>query len=349
MKPHIISQLLVHDPNGRLTGERAKSHPFFEPLQDIWAEIEDLRYPPCPKPSARVLCEGDIDLSFDLQEDSSRFDAQCTQISRHVLESPQSSLNEEFYTPREVFSSPEQNSLESPPFLIRRMEELGVKRSGGQIFWNVNDTIDSNGLQERGSSVILQQEAFMSYYIESSFQTNGGLSVGSPLPSPVSAGRFFSDEHSYGVCSMRRRGVGIPEEGFEEDMICAETSFTDSGLDFPLGSSPESWGHRKSDPFRKPVGLRQIYGKGTQGTAKDKEGRVHDENPAKPKPDFPKPEWTFDEKITISLLEAGLREREISEVTVKRRLSKPKLVAAASERIIKAAGRRVADTLKRRR
>jgi len=346
----IVSQLLVHDPSHRLSGERAKSHPFLEPLQDIWAEIEDLRHPPCPKPPARVLGVGNIDRSFDLQEDSSKFDAHCTQIScsRDVLESPQSPLDEELHMPGGVFSSPEQNSLESPPFLIRRMEALAVKRPGGQVLWNDN-AIDSNGLQESGSSVILQQEAFMSYYIESSFRTNGSLSVGKPLSSTASVGQFFSNEHSYGVCSMSRRGMGIPEESFDEDIDRAETSFKDSGLDFPLGSSPESWGHRKSDLFRKPPALRPIYRQGFQGVPKDRGGWIHDDILAKPKMgDFPKPDWTFDEKITISLLQAGLRERETSEPTVRSRLSKPQLVAAASERIIKAAKRCVADTLKRR-
>ena len=323
-------------------------------MKDIWAEIEDLRHPPCPKPSARVMCGGDItDISFDLQEDSSKFDAHCTQISysRRVRESPQTPLNEEYYTPREVFSSPEQsNSLESPPFLTRRREALAVKRPGGQRLWNDDRAID--GLQERGLSVILQQEAFMSYYIETSFQTNGSISVGNPLPSTGSAGRFFSDEqseHFYGTCTIQRRGVGIPED---EDKVHAETSFTDSGLDFPLGSTPESWGHRKSDTFRKPLAaLRPILEQRFQGLAKGRGGRIHDDVslPVKPKKaaDF-LDDWTFDEKITISLLEAGLRHQERFEPTVRSRLSKPQLVAAASERM-KAAGRRVADALTRRR
>ena len=332
-------------------------------MKDIWAEIEDLRHPPCPKPSARVLYG--VDTSFDLQEDSSKFDAQCTQISysRRVPESsPQTPHNEEYYyTPREVFSSPEQNnSLESPPFLTRRREALAVKRPGNKAI---------GGLQESGLSVILQKEAFMSYYIETSFQTNGSFFVGNPVPSTGSAGRFFSDEpHVYGTCTMqRRRDVGTPEESFDDDKVRAETSFTDSGLDFPLGSSPESWGHRRSDSFGKPLALQQpiLFEQRFQGpVAKDSRGgrrtRIHDDDeslPAKPKKkaDFSKPDldpscqWTFDEKITISLLEAGLRQQQrFLEPTVRGRLSKPQLVAAASERIMKAAGRRVADALIRR-
>ena len=332
-------------------------------MKDIWAEIEDLRHPPCPKPSARVLYGGDTDLTFDLQEDSSKFDAQCTQISysSRVPESPQTPLNEGYCTPREVFSSPEQNnSLESPPFLTRRREALAVKRPGGQILWNDNRAMDRR--QESGLSVILQQEAFMSYYIETSFQTNGSFSVGNPLPSTDSAGRFFSDEqseHVYGTCTIQRRGVGTPEESFDEDKVRAETSFTDSGLDFPLGSSPESWGRRKSDTFKKPLAaLRPIFEQRIQGLAKDRGGRIHDDSEsllAKPKKtaDLPKPasdldDWTFDEKITISLLEASLRQHEKLEPTVRSRLSKSQLVAAASERM-RAAGRRVADALTRRR
>ncbi|KAF8803350.1 kinase-like protein [Phlegmacium glaucopus] len=347
-----LRSLLIHDPRHRLAGDRAKSHPFLEPLQDIWTEIEDLKHPPCPKSSARILYEGDIDLSFDLQEGSSKFDAQCTQIlscSGHVLESLQSPLDKEFRTPRKVFSSPEQNFLESPPFLTRRMEALAVKRPGDQVLWNENNAMDSNGLQESESSVILQQEAFMSYYIESSFRTQGSLPVGRPLSSTASVGRFFSDEHSYEVCSMPRRAIGIPEESFEEEIVRVETSFTDSGLDFPLGSSPESWGHRKLDSFRKPLALRPIYGQGLQGLPKERGRRIHDEILAKPKMvDFPKPDWTFDEKITISLLQAGLREQETSEPTVRSRLSKSRSVAAVSERIIKGAKRRVADALRLR-
>ena len=349
-----------------------------EPLKDIWTEIEDLRYPPCPKPSARVQYGEDTTyISFDLQEDSSKSDAQCTQISysRRKPESPQTPLqvNEEYYTAREVFSSPEQtSSLESPPFLTRRREALAVKRPGGQILRNDNRNRAIDGLQESGSSMILQKEAFMSYYIETSFQTNGSFSVRNPqaLPSTDSAGRFFSDEHVYGTCTIQRRlDVGTLEESFDEDKVraAAETSFTDSGLDFPLGSSPESWGHRKSDSFRKPLAALQqpiLFKQRFQGLVeKDRGGQSESLPAAKPKEkaDFSKLDsslghfqWTFDEKITISLLEAasGLRHQErFLEPTVRgrlTRLSKPQLVAAASERIMKAAGRRVVDALRRR-
>ena len=353
---NIVPQLLVHDPNHRLSGERAKSHPFLEPLQDIWTEIEELRHPPCPKPSARILNGEDIDISsFDLQEDSSKFDAEYTQISNSgpELESPQTPY-EEYYTARQVFSSPDQRSLDSPPFLIRRREALAVKRPEGQVLWNDNE-IDSNRLRDSESSMILQQEAFMSYYIEASFQTNGSLSrsVGNPLSSTGSAGRFFSDEHAYGTCTIQRRS-GFPEAGCDEDIVRAETSFNDSGLDFPLGSSPESWGHRKTDSFRKPLALQPICELRFQGLAKDRgEGEgIHDEILAKTKNEADvlaksDLDWTFDEKITISLLQASLRERERSEPTVRSRLSKPQVVAVASERIIRAAGRRVVDALTR--
>ena len=191
----------------------------------------------------------------------------------------------------------------------------------------------------------------MSYYIETSFQTNGSFSVRNPqaLSSTDSAGRFFSDEHLYGTCTIQRR------ESFDEDKVraAAETSFTDSGLDFPLGSSPELWSHRKSDAFRKPLALQQpiLFEKRLQGlTTKGKEGQVKSLPATKPKEkaDIPKPDlgcqWTFDEKIT--LLEAGLKLRQqerFLEPTVRSRLtrlSKPQLVAVASERIMKAAGRR---------
>ena len=365
-------QLLVHDPRHRLSGERAKSHPFLEPLKDIWAEIEDLRHPPCPKPSAQVICGGDT--TFDLPEDSSKFDAQCTtqtSYSSRVPESPQTPLqvNEEYYTPREVFSSPEQtSSSESPPFLARRREALAVKRPGGQILWNDNrNRAIDGGLEESGSSVILQKEAFMSYYIETSFQTKRSFSVGNPqaLRSTDSAERFFSDENFYGTCTMQRRlGVGALEDSFDEDKVraaAAETSFTDSGLDFPLGSSPESWGRRKSDSFRKPLALQPpiLFEQRFKGLVAKNRGPSESLPAAKPKEktDFPKSDldcqWTFDEKITISLLEAGLRQQEFFlEPTVRdrlTRLSKPQLVAAASERIMRAAGRRVADALTRRR
>ena len=45
--------------------------------------------------------------------------------------SGQPPFEEECHTAREVFSSPEQKSLESPPFSTRRMAVLGVKRPGG--------------------------------------------------------------------------------------------------------------------------------------------------------------------------------------------------------------------------
>lgn len=308
-------QLLVHDPSHRLSGERAKSHPFLEPLQNIWEDIEDLRHPPCLKPSARAVY-GETDMTSDPQEDPSAFDAQCTQIScsRRLLESPQSTLDEEYYTPPELLS--EQNSLESP-FLIRRMEALAVKRPGSL------NPLDSNALQESETSIILHEEAFMSYYIESSFQTNRSLSIGKPHPSTASVGRFLSNERSYGICSMQRQGA-TKEENFDEG---AETSFTDSGLGF----SPESWRHRrKTDSLRKPLAMTN-------------------EISAKPKmADIPEPDWTFDEKITISLLQASLKKQEKSEPTVSSRLSRSQSVAAISERIIKAARRRIAETLRRR-
>ena len=400
----LSQQLLVRDPRHRLSGDTARSHPFFEPLKDIWAEIEDLKHPPCPKPSVPVLCGGDATeyISFDLQEDSSKFDAQCTtqiSYSRRVVlpETPQTPFNEEYFTPREVFLTPEQNSsLESPPFLTRRREALEVKRPGRQTLRNDNRAIDGLGPEESGLSVILQKEAFMSYYIETSFQTNGSIiSVGNhhPLPSTDSAGRFFSDEpppHLYGTCTMQRRlNVDAPEESFDEDKVRAETSFTDSGLDFPLGSSPESWGHRKSDSFKKPLALQQpkLFQQRLV-SAKDSirvQGgrRILDDEleilPAKPKEkaaanfskadlkDHSSFQWTFDEKITISLLEArfklGQQERlgclpvepiittTVSSTSRSRGLSKPQLVnlKAVSERIMKAAGRRIADALRRRR
>ena len=326
-----------------------------------------MRHPPCPRPSARVY-HGEDTISFDPQGDSSKFDVECTQISysRRVLpESPQTPLQvseEYYYTPREIFSSLEQTSSpESPPFSTRRREALAVKRPEGQRLWNDNGNRTIDGLEESGSSIILKKEAFMSYYIETSFQTKGSFSVRNPqaLSSTDSAGRFFSDEHLYGTCTIQRR------ESFDEDKVraAAETSFTDSGLDFPLGSSPESWGHRKSDAFRKPLALQQpiLFEKRLQGlVTKDKEGQVKSLPATKPKEkaDSPKPDlgcqWTFDEKITISLLEAGfkLRQQErFLEPTVRSRLtrlSKPQLVAAASERIMKAAGRRVVDALRRR-
>ena len=353
---NIASQLLVHDPSHRLSGEKAKSHPFLEPLQDIWTEIEDLKHPPCPKPFVRILYR-DTDVSFDdLQDDSSKFDAECTRISysRRTLELPQTP-HEEYYTAHEVFSSPEQNSLESP-FLTRRREALAVKQPEGQLNLNDHNAIDSNRLQESESSVILQPEAFMSYYIETSFRTNGSLSVVNALPSTGSAGRFFLEENSYGTCTMQRPGA-FPENE-DSDIVRAETSFTDSGLDFPLGCSPESWGHRKVDSFKQPLALRPMCEQRFQELelAKDRGGRIHDEIPTKlegKKTDFPLAGsglvWTFDERITISLLQASLKEREKSEPTVRSRLSKPQLVAAASERIFKAAGRRLADVLRRRR
>ena len=328
-------QLLVRDPGHRLSGEKAKSHPFLEPLQDIWAEIEDRRHPPCRELSAR---REDIDILFGSQEDSSK-----VSCSRRVFESPESSLDREYHTPREVFSSPEPSSLESPQFLTRRKEALAVKRPGGQVFWNDDIGVDSNGPLERGESLILQQEAFMSYYIESSFQINESLLVGNPPSSD--SGRFFSDEHSYGTCTIQRQ----PQESFDKNIVRGEISFTDSGLDFPLGSSPESWGHRKSDPLRKPLALRPIYGQRLKKLTKDREGQIYGIL-ARPKvADLPEHDWTFDEKITISLLQASLREQERSEPTVGSCLSKPRsVVAAVSERIIRAAGRRVAEVLRRR-
>ena len=188
-----------------------------EPLKDIWEEIEDLKHPPCPKPSARVpyYGEGTTDMSFDLPGDSSKFDAESPQTPLQV--------NEEYY---EVFSSPEQiSSLESPPFSTRRREALEVKRPGGQMLWNDRARLD--GVEESRSSVILQKEAFMSYYIETSFQTNGSFSVvgypQAPLPSSTdsdSAGQFFSDdENVYGTCTIHRRlDVGtLEEESFEDE------------------------------------------------------------------------------------------------------------------------------------
>jgi hypothetical protein len=78
-------------------------------------------------------------------------------------------------------------------------------------------------------------------------------------PRPTRLDGFSRTSLLYGTCTMQRRlGVDTLDESFDEDKVraAAETSFTDSGLDFPLGSSPESWGHRKSDSFRKPLALQ---------------------------------------------------------------------------------------------
>ena len=95
---------------------------------------------------------------------------------------------------------------------------------------------------------------------------------------------------------MPRQAIGVPDENFDEDTARAETSFADSGLDFPLGSS---WGYRKMDIFRKPVALQLIY-------RQEFQGRIHDEVLAKPKEeDFPKSDWTYSQEPSETTLGCG--------------------------------------------
>ncbi|KAG6815672.1 hypothetical protein H0H87_012363 [Tephrocybe sp. NHM501043] len=53
-----LRSLLSHCPDDRLTWPDIKDHKFMRPLQEIWEDIADLKYPPCPDPpTSRVYTE----------------------------------------------------------------------------------------------------------------------------------------------------------------------------------------------------------------------------------------------------------------------------------------------------
>ncbi|RDB19756.1 Ribosomal protein S6 kinase alpha-5 [Hypsizygus marmoreus] len=62
-----LRALLVHDPNDRLTGDEVQKHLFFEPIQELWDDIADLKYPPCPNPPTSHV-DDDISFTLDLED-----------------------------------------------------------------------------------------------------------------------------------------------------------------------------------------------------------------------------------------------------------------------------------------
>ena len=130
--------------------------------------------------------------------------------------------------------------------------------------------------------------------------------------------------------------------------VILDESFNDSGLDFPLPESPESWGPRKDDEIDKPGKLRLLrieetgYERATPRLARN--GPPFHEKLTELPP--VSSEWSFEEQIVISLLQEGVlkESRESGDRCTTRR---PRRMASASERITKIAKKCWAATFRR--
>jgi len=132
--------------------------------------------------------------------------------------------------------------------------------------------------------------------------------------------------------------------------VILDESFNDSGLDFPLEESPESWGPRKYDEIHKPGKLRLVR---IEETGNDQAAlQLIRNGPLFQKLTEPPPvssEWSFEEQIVISLLQEGVikESRENGERCATRRPRRMSMFASASEKITKVAKRFRAATFRR--
>ncbi|CAA7266194.1 unnamed protein product [Cyclocybe aegerita] len=154
-------------------------------------------------------------------------------------------------------------------------------------------------------STMILQDAFISppFSFSSRFEST---STTQPFPSTASIVHFFSsDDIALTSCISAILDDKLPK------------SFDDSGLDFPLGASPESWGPRKLDPIRKIPRLHalSLIGRNSSLQTSDRlefkmehfrERTLFHENitGSTTSFDFIDDEWSFDEKVVISLLRA---------------------------------------------
>jgi hypothetical protein len=131
--------------------------------------------------------------------------------------------------------------------------------------------------------------------------------------------------------------------------VILDESFNDSGLDFPLPESPESWGPRKDDEIHKPGKLRLLrieeigYERATPRL--ERNGPSFHEKLTELPPVSSEP-WSFEEQIVISLLQEGVL-KELRESGDRRTTRRPRRMASASKRITKIAKKCWAATFRR--
>ncbi|KIM41514.1 hypothetical protein M413DRAFT_150261 [Hebeloma cylindrosporum] len=205
------------------------------------------------------------------------------------------------------------DQLDIPVYTLDSSEALDAKRPGGRLF-----TDRFGGLH--------QLEDSPPTALEPALPVIHSTSTIQPFPSSASI-----------VHSL------IKHDSSRDPTVILDESFNDSGLDFPIDESPESWGPRKDDEIRKTGKLRlhRIEETGNERAAPQlaRDGPLIHEKLTKLPPVTS--EWSFEEQIVISLLQEGVlkESRENGERCPTRRRSKTGVFASASQRISKVAKR----------
>ena len=206
----------------------------------------------------------------------------------------------------------------STPYSTRKLEALGAGRPGGRLF-----TDCFGGLHQEDSTPT---------NLEPSLPVIHSASTIHPFPSSASIVHSKYD-------SNRQTG---------NRTVILDESFNDSGLDFPLPESPESWGPRKDDEIHKPGKLRLLrieetgYERAIPRLARNGPS-FHEKMTELPPVSS---EWSFEEQIVISLLQEGVL-KESRESGDRRTTRRPRRMASASERITKIAKKCWAATFRR--
>lgn len=213
------------------------------------------------------------------------------------------------------------DQLDTPvftPYSTHKLEALGAGRPGGRLFME-----RSGGLHQEDSTPTALEPALPVIHSASTIQ---------PFPSSASIVHSKYD-------SNRQTG---------NTTVILDESFNDSGLDFPLAESPESWGPRKDDEIHTPGKLRLLR---IEETGNERAvPRLADSRPSfhERLTELPpvSSEWSFEEQVVISLLQEGVlkRSRESGERCTARR---PRRMASASERVTKVAKKWWAATFRR--
>ena len=152
------------------------------------------------------------------------------------------------------------------------------------------------------------------------------------------------------ICSTRKLEALDLNRQTGDPTVILDESFNDSGLDFPLEESPESWGPRKDDEIHKPGKLRlvRIEETGNEQAASQivRNGALFQNLTELPPVSS---EWSFEEQIVISLLQEGVlkESQDNGEHYAARRPRRMSMFASASEKITKVAKRCRAATFRR--
>ena len=235
------------------------------------------------------------------------------------------------------------------PFLDEDTSFSSIQQVSGDIFVDQLDTPVSTSSSTRKLEALdgagrpgrrlftdcfggLHQEDSTPTVLESSLPAIHSASTMQPFPSSPSI--VHSKYNS-------NRQTGNPT-------VILDESFNDSGLDFPLPESPESWGPRKDDEIDKPGKLRLLrieetgYERATLRLARN--GPPFHEKLTELPP--VSSEWSFEEQIVISLLQEGVL-KESRESGDRRTTHRPRRMASASERMTKIAKKCWSATFRR--